>query len=314
MNLTKITSILIFSFCFSVLSLGQDKLSKGSHFAPINGIRIHYFVSGKGPVCLVPSPGWGPSINYLKNSLNPFEKYFTVVYYDTRISGQSTGPEDPAQYTSQDFMNDMDSLRSYLEQPKIWLMGHSSGGFQVLNYGIHHSDKLSGIIALSAVAGNDTFRSVEFTKMVMKRKGQSYFETGSNILFGKDTANSKMTDRMQYTFPFYFHDTNKIGDFQKLGDPQLSNKASEYTGASKMGTEYLFPELYKISVPTLVVVGDDDFICDKVSQSDRIVKRIKNSTEIVIKDAGHFSWVEQPAQFFNDCRKWMKRQGLKEQK
>lgn len=149
--------------------------------------------------------------------------------------------------------------------------------------------------------------------MIMKRKEQPYFEKGSNILLGRDTTGYKMTESMQYVFPFYFHDPKKIEDFEKLGDPQLSNKASEYTGASNMGREYLFPELNKISVPTLVVVGDDDFICDKVSQSDRIANMIKGSTEIVIKDAGHFSWVEQPAQFFDDCIKWLKKQGLKEQ-
>jgi len=60
-------------------------------------------------------------------------------------------------------------------------------------------------------------------------------------------------------------------------------------------------------------VGDDDFVCDKVSQADRIVKNIKNSTEIVIKDAGHFCWVEQPIQFFNDCGNWLEKQGLKKQ-
>jgi pimeloyl-ACP methyl ester carboxylesterase len=313
MNITNLASMLLVSCLISTLFFGQDRLSKGDHFAPINNINIHYFVSGNGPVCLVPTPGWGPSIDFLKNSLTPFEKYFTVVYYDTRISGQSTGPEDPTQYTSQDFMNDMDSLRAYLKQAKIWIMGHSSGGFQVLNYGIHHSDRLNGIIALNAMAGHDSIRSAEFEKIIMKRKGQPYFEAGSKILLRKDTTNYKMSERMQLTLPFYFHEPKKIADFQKLGDMRMSAKASKYSAASKMGLEYILPELNKITVPTLVVVGDDDFVCDKVSQADRIAKNIKNSTEIVIKDAGHFSWIEQPIQFFNDCENWLKKQGLKKQ-
>jgi proline iminopeptidase len=313
MKKTYFVQIMI-AFCFATHAFGQKPLSKGEHFANINGIKMHYYVSGKGPICLLPTPGWGPSINYLKNSLTPFEKYFTVVYYDTRISGQSTGPKDPTKYTSTDFMNDMDSLRVYLKQPKIWIMGHSMGGFQVLNYGIHHNDKLYGIIALSAMAGTDSLYATELKKTVMKRKGQPYFEKGSNIIFGKDTTQYKMTDMMQVIFPFYFHDPKKIEDFTKLGDPQLSNKAAENTDASKFGTEYLFPELKEINTPTLIVVGDDDFACDKVSQSDRIHQEIANSEEIVIKDAGHFSWVEQPKQFFADVEKWLKKQGLKEQK
>lgn len=313
MGITKITSMLLLSLSISAFLFGQDRLSEGDHFAEINNIKLHYFVRGNGPVCLVPSPGWGPSIDYMKNSLSPLEKYFTVVYYDTRMSGQSTGPEDPTKYTSQDFMNDMDSLRVYLKQKKIWIMGHSSGGFQVLNYAIHHNEKLHGIIALDAIAGSDSLRRAESVKTIMNRKGQPYFEKGSKILLHQDTIEYSSSESMQLTMPFYFHDPNKIADFQKL-NPQISGKAQQYSGASEFGMEYIFPDLNKITVPTLVVVGDDDFVCDKVSQADRIVERIKNSTEIVIKDAGHFCWVEQPTRFFNDCENWLKKQGLVEQK
>ncbi len=299
-------------FCFCLLLYGQDPLSTGEHFASINGIKIHYYVSGKGPICLMPSPGWGPSVDVYKNSLQPFEEYFTMVYYDTRISGQSTGPDNPAKYGLQDFIGDMDSLRTYLGQQKVWVMGHSSGGSQVLYYGIHYSNKINGIIALDAWAGSDSIYMAEYTKMIMKRKDQPYFEKGANILLHKDTTNYKVTEAMQFIFPFYFHDPQKIADFSKLGEPKMSEKAMQYTRASKFGSEYLFPELNKIKVPTLVVVGDDDLFCDKISQADRIVKNIPSSTEIVIKDAGHFCWVEQPTQFFSECTAWLKDQKLKE--
>lgn len=310
MEKTYFFQILLFVLFCSTLTFGQNKLSTGDHFADINGIIIHYYVSGKGPVCLMPTPGWGPSMIIYKNSLTPLEKYFTIVYYDTRISGQSTGPEDPSKYTSKDFMDDMEALRVYLEQSKVWVMGHSDGGFQVLNYGIHYNDKLEGIITLHARAGRDSFYKAEFTKMVMKREGQPYYEKASNIFFGKDTTQYTITEYIEIIMPFFFHNTDKMEDFIKLGDPQLSNKASEYTGASKFGREYLFPELSKITVPTLVVAGDDDFICDKISQGDRIHENIANSDEIVIKDAGHFSWIEQPTQFFEEVTKWLEKQKL----
>lgn len=313
MNTLRIISILLLYFYFSALTLGEDRLKRGEHFAQVNGIIIHYYVSGSGPVCLVPSPGWGPSVDYLKNSLTPFEKYFTVVYYDTRISGQSTGPDDPTQYTSKIFMDDMDGLQNYLNRGKVWIMGHSSGGFQVLNYGIHHSDKLYGIVALNAIAGHDSLYHAEYRRLIMNRKGEPYFEIGSKLLLREDTTHYNMSERMRLITPFYFHDPNKIEELLKFGEMEFSSKASKYTAACKMGLEYIFPDLHKISVPTLIVVGDDDFVCNKISQADRIAKNIKNSTEIVINDAGHFCWIEQPEQFFRDCGNWLKKQGLKEQ-
>ncbi|MCX7798490.1 MAG: alpha/beta hydrolase [Melioribacter sp.] len=304
--------IILFILFFTELLLCDNKLSRGEHFAEVNNIKIHYFVEGKGPVCLVPSPGWGPSVSYLKNSLAPFEKFFTMVYYDTRMSGLSTGPDDPFQYTSVHYLNDMESLRVYLGKEKVWLMGHSAGGFQVLYYGIHYSDKLYGIIAIDAIAGHDSLYYSEYKKIILKRSNEAYFEKGSRLLLHKNSFECSWEERLLLTLPFYFHDPTKIYELLKLDEIKISAKAQRYSETSKFGLEYIFTELNKIDVPTLIVVGDDDFVCNKVSQADRITKLIKNSTEIVIKNAGHFPWIEQPKQFFNECFEWLKKQGLKE--
>jgi proline iminopeptidase len=58
----------------------------------------------------------------------------------------------------------------------------------------------------------------------------------------------------------------------------------------------LRPELGRISAPTLVVVGDDDFICDVVAARE-MADRIPGARLAVIAEAGHFPWVEQPAAF-----------------
>jgi proline iminopeptidase len=60
----------------------------------------------------------------------------------------------------------------------------------------------------------------------------------------------------------------------------------------------------------LFIVGDDDFICDKISQTDRAVKKVPTSYEIVIKDAGHFPWIEQSQQFFDQSAEWLIKQNL----
>lgn len=313
MNTQKNGSLLLLLCCFAICSFGQNVLSKGDHFAQINGIKMHYHVSGKGPVCLLPSPGWGPSIKYLQLTLQPLENYFTIVYYDTRMSGESLGPVDTTKYTSKDFMEDMDSLRVYLNQKKIWLMGHSMGGFQVLNYGIHYNENLNGIIVLDGLAGRDSLRNAELMKIVSKRKDIPLYQKGLDIFTGKDTTNYSIIEATMIVVPFYFHDSTKMNEFLQLGVTQMSEKAGEYTTMAKFGTEYLFPDLNKITAPTLVVVGDDDFVCDKVSQADRIVKNIPSSAELVIKDAGHFCWFEQPKQFFQGCESWLNKQGIKKQ-
>jgi hypothetical protein len=137
------------------------KLTRGEHFADVNHIRLHYYVGeGKGPVMLVASPGWGVYVNYLM-PLGIFDKYFKVVYFDTRHTGKSSGPSDPTQYTDDHFIADIDSLRAYLRQPKIFLAGHSASGHMVMSYALKHGDKLKGLITIDGIAAQDSLRQAE---------------------------------------------------------------------------------------------------------------------------------------------------------
>jgi proline iminopeptidase len=282
-------------------------LSKGEHYAPLNGIIVHYIVSGSGPVCLCPTPGWGPSLTIYKRTLRPLEEYFTMVYYDTRISGKSSGPEDPSKYTSEDFMKDMDALRVYLQQEKIWVLGHSSGAYQALNYGVLHNENLNGIIAISAIAGRDEISRDQFRSNLLKLEKEPACQKGADIFLEKDTTNYTLNEQLRIILPLYFHNRNNVAAFREIGEAsELSEKAFRYTNASKNGSEILFPLLHRITVPALIVVGDDDFICDKTSQADRIHEQIASSTLLVIKDCGHFPWIEQSKQFFEDTIAWIK--------
>jgi hypothetical protein len=138
--------------------MNSSPLQQGVHFAGINGLTIHYYVSGRGPVMLIPSSGWGPSVNFVM-PLPALERHCTTVYFDTRLSGQSTGPHDAQQYKLENFVADIEALRVYLGQDKIFVAGHSGGGHQVLAYGIAHSEHLLGLIAIDAIAAADGVRA-----------------------------------------------------------------------------------------------------------------------------------------------------------
>ncbi len=193
-------------------------------------------------------------------------------------------------------------------------MGHSAGGYQVLYYGMHYSSRLNGVIAIDAFVGRDSLYEAEFMKNVMKRQNQPFFARGAGIFSGKDTTHYSLKDQMMTIIPFYFHDTTKIEQlvtFVDINDPYaLSDRAAKYTSISGFNSLSLFPGLGKIKVPVLIIVGDDDFICDKTSQADRAVKMIPSSTELVIKDSGHFPWIEEPQQFFSQSAAWLTKRNL----
>lgn len=300
--------LIIFSLIisFQKRTFAQSPIAKGEHFATINGLKLHYEVSGNGPVCIFPTPGWGPNLDAYKNSMPELEKYFTVVWLDTRASGKSAASDKPEDYQTADFIEDIEQLRMHLKQNKVWLIGHSMGGWQVINYGIKYSKNLNGIIAVAAFVGLDELAQTELMKAVEKRKNEPYYKMGSEILMGTDTTKRSLNEEMPYIMPFYFHDQAKLPKFLAIKNVQLSQKAWEMTAKGGLGREKIIDLLPKITVPTLVLVGDDDFICDQVSHASRIHAGIKNAKLSVIKNAGHFIWIEQPQAFYQAIEEWLK--------
>lgn len=65
----------------------------GAYTARINGLNLWYKISGTGPVCIAPTPGWGPGSDLYFRTLTPLEELFTLVYLDTRGSGRSEKPK-----------------------------------------------------------------------------------------------------------------------------------------------------------------------------------------------------------------------------
>lgn len=284
------TGLAIIVIMFSLTVCGQNKLSPGEHFARVNRLNIHYYVGGNGPLLLFPSPGWGLSVDYVR-PMKSLEKHFKVVYYDTRHSGKSTGPEDSTQYSGKFFTDDMDSLRTYFGYNKVWLAGHSGGGFQVLRYGIYHSDHLYGIIEMDAIADADSIYLNELQRLTYARRNKPYFTPEKASLFmGTESVIPPLAYELGQTMEFYFHNPKNIKKFPKYY--LLNDKARQYT--LHLFDENLLPELHKINVPVLVIVGDDDIECDLKTQATRIYENLQSGNMAVINNCGHCPWLEQP--------------------
>jgi proline iminopeptidase len=289
------------------------RLTRGEHFADVNHIRIHYYVgAGKGPVMLVASPGWGVYVNYLM-PLGIFDKYFKVVYFDTRHTGKSSGPSDPMQYTDDHFVADIDSLREYLGQPNIFLAGHSASGHMVMSYALKHGDKLKGLVTIDGIAADDSLHQAEFARRIKQKQNEPYYKAHPAIyqaaykeFFGKDLPQRSLAEGIQIIAPFYLHDPSRTAEL--LSGYQFNDSVNHYVNKSGSLSRNLLKELHQIKVPTLIISGDDDFICDPVTQAMRIHRQIPGSELVIIRNSGHLPWKEQPAAFNQGCLLWIKKQ------
>ncbi len=290
----------------------SSPLLEGEHFAEVNGITIHYYVKGSGPVMLVPSPGWGPSVNYIM-PLTVCEQHCTVVYFDTRHSGRSTGPDNADQYKVEHFVADMEALRIHLGAEKIFVAGHSGGGHQVLAYGIEHSDHLLGIISIDAIAAADGVRGEELMRRIVKKKEEpfyianpGYHDKATALMMSKDKAAITLKEVIDTMGAFYFYKP-EMAETVFTG-MEYNDEVFKLTQTSGFQGKNLLPELNRITVPTLIIAGDDDFICDPITQGERMRDKIASSRLVVIENCGHMPWIEQPEAFNAACETWFQEQ------
>jgi len=95
--------------------------------------------------------------------------------------------------------------------------------------------------------------------------------------------------------PFYFapHD-EKERAFARLafGRP-LHAAVKRYFDAREFLTFDLRPDLTRVTAPTLIVAGQEDFILHP-SACREAADSIANARLVVMEDVGHFPWVERP--------------------
>jgi proline iminopeptidase len=138
----------------------EAKLTIGSHDVRFADVSLHFVVAGHGPLAIVTSPGWGIGSLYLQRGLAPLEQSFTLLYLDTRGSGESSRPADSKQMTVAAMADDIDRLRSYLGLAVINLVGHSNGAAIALDYAERYPQQVKKVVPIDAEVLDDRAESV----------------------------------------------------------------------------------------------------------------------------------------------------------
>jgi proline iminopeptidase len=275
----------------------DNRLEPGEFTAELNGLKLWFKVSGRGPVCLMPTPAWGPSSDLYFRTLQRLEETFTVVYLDSRGTGRSARAKSPSEYTWDHLVSDLDALRTYLKLETVWLMGHSEGGSQVLHYAARFPDRVSGLVLLSTTAVADEESRADTEARMVRRKGQAWYADAVTALSAYAKTDAEMAANVRMFLPLYWSDPSRIDKYRQHFDAtSMSVEAATGQTASRRYPFDLRAQLQKVTAPALIVVGDDDFICSPAA-ARRLHLSLPNSKLLLIEGAGHFPWLEQPEAF-----------------
>jgi len=290
----------------------RPALENGEFTAKLNGLELWYKVSGRGPVCLMPAPGWGPSSDLYFRTLKPFEKTFTMVYLDTRGTGRSARAKAATEYTWEHLVADLDALRAHLKQDKVWMMGHSEGGMQIMHYACKYPERVSGLVLLATAATIPPGPPPGLIAGIMRRKEEPWFpEAMKAIQAGPPKTDEEMAAGMNKFLPIYWADWKRIAKHQEhFAATSMSVDARRGMEASRNKGFDLTEELKKVTAPALIVAGDKDIICPPRA-ARQIHLSLPNSKLLLMEDCGHFVWLEQAEEFNAQAPKFLETLGLR---
>ena len=96
--------------------------------------------------------GMGTSAATWNQCMELLEDRFTVVAPDLLGHGHSPVPDDPAEYTRDRTLVDVDDIVADLAEPPV-LVGHSLGGYLALAYAATRPDATRGVVVLNTGPG-----------------------------------------------------------------------------------------------------------------------------------------------------------------
>ena len=280
----------------------RDKRSLASgagRFQTIDGLSLWYKIAGRGPALLVPTPGWGASVDMYVKSLTPLEKDFSVVYLDTRGAGRSDGPAKASGFRFRNFLDDIEALRIHLNLNRWLIFAHSDATLQALGYALAHPRICHGLFIVCGTTNlDDDEVDLETDARLKMLSHEPWFAAAAK-------PEPKTDDKFRQSFlrdqlPVYFVSAEAAKKARHFFS------ASTYRVKGNLYDEYApkFPpkKLAKIHVPTAVFVGDSDVITTPL-EAVRLAHSLPRSRLFMIRNAGHFPWLQQRKSFFTDFAK-----------
>jgi pimeloyl-ACP methyl ester carboxylesterase len=268
------------------------------------GRKLTYRKMGTGPVLVCHPGGPGFSSSYFADLAGLWEK-FTLVMLNPRGTGGSDRPSDRGAYQINDYVADVEELRGHLALEKLLLLGHSHGGVVAQAYAAAYPDRVRRLVLASSLARFGKEQEAAMRAGMDKRSGQPWYPDAAaaldeeqDVTFADD---KQLSDLFFREVPLYFahYGAVEAGYADTLRAETINADALKLFNEKIFNTFDLRDQLPNITAPTLVITGDDDFICGPVCAAE-ISGAIPRSRQVIVGDSGHMIFVEQPQAFHDE--------------
>jgi len=289
------------------LEAQTSRQTSQSGFVKTNGVSLYYEIYGHGTPLIVLHGGPGLDHTYLLPQLLKLADHYKLIFYDQRATGQSSGTVDSSSMTIDNFVEDLEGLRQALHLEKINILGHSWGTLLSMEYAIKYPQHVGKMILANTlgptpewippfVANRESQRTPQDSIALIKIRHSEAFAKRDLII---------MRQFAKIFFKSYFYDQSLDDSLSVDFNQETANNILPIFSlmGKQLSTYNITSELEKLNCPVLILHGDHDPIPLKFAEETQAT--FKGSNLVVLKNCGHFSYIEAPDQFFEECEKFL---------
>jgi proline iminopeptidase len=254
-----------------------------------NELEVETFGADDAPVLIAHhgAPGLGSRAEP-RATFAPFADTFRVIVFDARGCGVSEGTPP---FTHEQWVADVDALRSWAGVETFVLAGGSYGGFIAMEYAIRHPGRLRALVLRDTSADHENEKAAQHNAETSTRVRVDPARL-HRINSGTVRDNDDLRDCWREILPLYDHHYDPAAVEAKVDATFYRYETHNYAFAVNQRHYDIKARLPEISCPTLVTVGRDDWITP-VDSSETITALIPDARLVVFEKSGHSPQIEE---------------------
>jgi len=257
----------------------------------------------------------GPGANWLH--LKPYEALANerqVVFYDQLGAGNSAvaEPHDPAMWTPELYVEEVDSVRTALGLDRVHLLGHSWGGMLGMQYAAGRPEGLVSLIVESSPPSVPAWMPE-----VARLRSELPPEVEATLREHEEAGTTDSPEYEEAVMVFYQRHLCRtdpwpdwlVECFQALdANPEVyhsMNGPSEFHVIGTIKDWDITDRLGQIDVPTLVFSGRYDEVTPVTTEAAH--RAVPGSEYVVMEESSHMAQAEQPEETLELVRGFLSR-------
>jgi pimeloyl-ACP methyl ester carboxylesterase len=254
-----------------------------------DGVRLYFEATGKGrPVIFVHE--FAGDLRSHEPQLRHFGKRYQTIAFNARGYPPSDVPEHVSSYSQTRAADDILAVLDHIGERQAHIVGLSMGGFATLHFGLRHPERALSLCIGGCGYGAEPDQREKFRAEADAIAGA--IRTGGMQAFAERYAYGPT--RVQYENK----DPRGHAEFKTM----LAGHSAVGSANTQQGVQKERPSLYalieemkRITVPTLIITGDEDWPC--LTPGILLKQTIPASALAVIPNAGHAINLEEPDEY-----------------